>query len=48
MNKKYTPDEADKLEKRLTIGFTTAALLLINICLPALVIGGVLWLIFGK
>ena len=47
MNKKYTADEAARLEKNLTVGITSAVLLFVNICLPVLVIGGVLYLIFG-
>jgi hypothetical protein len=48
MNKKYTADEAAKLEKKLTVGFTAAALLFVNVCLPVLVIGGILYFIFGR
>jgi hypothetical protein len=48
MNKKYTADEAARLEKKLTVGFTTVILLFVNVCLPVLVIGGVLYWIFGR
>ena len=48
MNKKYTADEADKLEKKLTVILTTSILLFVNVCLPVLVIGGILYFIFGR
>ncbi len=35
-------------EKKMTIGLTTAILIAVNVCLPALVIGGILYLIFVK
>ena len=48
MKKNFTADEADKLTKKLTVIFTTSILLFVNICLPVLVIGGILYLIFGS
>ncbi len=48
MNKKYTADEADKLEKKWTVILTTSILVFVNVCLPVLVIGGVLYFIFGR
>ena len=48
MNKKYTADEADKLTKKWTVIFTTSVLLFVNVCLPVLVISGVLYFIFGR
>ncbi len=48
MNKKYTAEEAGKLEKKWTVILTTATLLFVNVCLPALVIGGALYFFFGR
>jgi len=48
MNKKYTADEANKLEKKWTAILTTSILVFVNVCLPVLVIGGVLYFIFGR
>jgi len=47
MNKKYTAEEANKLEKKWTVILTTAVLFFIAVCLPALVIGGILYFVFG-
>jgi hypothetical protein len=48
MNKKYTADEADKLVTKWATILTTSALLFVNVCLPALVIGGILYFVFGR
>ncbi len=48
MNKKYTVDEADKLTKKWTGILTTSVLVFVNVCLPALVIGGFLYWLFGR
>ncbi len=48
MNKKYTADEANKLEKKWTVILTTSVLLFVNVCLPVVVVGGILYLIFGR
>jgi len=48
MNKKYTADEADKLVTKWTVIVTTSVLLFVNICLPVLFIGGILYWIFGR
>jgi hypothetical protein len=34
-------------EKNLTVGLTTAILLFITVCLPVLIISGILYWIFG-
>ena len=48
MKKKYTADEANKLEKKWTAILTTSVLLFVNVCLPVVVIGGILYWIFGR
>ena len=48
MKKKYTVEEADKLEKKWTAILTTSILLFVNVCLPVLVVGGILYFIFGR
>ena len=35
-------------EKKMTIGLTTTILIAVNVCLPTLVIGGILYFIFVK
>ena len=48
MKKQYTSEEADKLVKNWTTGIVTTVLLFVNFCLPVLVVGGLLYWIFGR
>jgi len=48
MNKKYTPEEADALVKKWSTGIVATVLLFVNFCLPALVIGGILYFVFVR
>lgn len=48
MNDKKKFTISRNAEKNLTVGLTTAILLFVNVCLPVLVIGGVLYWIFGR
>jgi len=36
------------MEKKMTLSLTVAMLIAVNVCLPALVLGGVLYWIFGS
>ena len=36
------------MEKKMTLSLTVATLIAVNMCLPALVLGGVLYWIFGS
>jgi hypothetical protein len=46
-NKKQITISRD-MEKKMTLSLTVAMLITVNVCLPALVIGGILYWIFGS
>jgi hypothetical protein len=48
MKKTYTAEEADKLTRKWTVIVTSTVLVFVNICLPAMLIGGILYWIFGR